>query len=91
MNNRRMRRQGRRKGYQRLVQDLVDEAKIEPERLLTEDPAVVLEDGGQPVEEVDDQGGGDVELGGADKVQVVGLDEDELGPVNVLLVIQEKN
>jgi len=75
---------GSNKAYQRLVKDLVNETKIEPDRFLTEDSTVILEHGGQPGEQVNDQGRGDIELGSADKVHIVGLDEDELGPINVL-------
>ena len=70
--------------HQCLVENLVNEAKVEAKRLLTQHTAVILEHCGQPVEQVNDEGGRYVELGGGDKVQIVGLHKNKLGPVNVL-------
>eukprot|EP00053_Salpingoeca_punica_P008787 m.78484 g.78484 ORF g.78484 m.78484 type:complete len:448 (+) comp14750_c0_seq1:297-1640(+) len=66
-----------------LVEELVNEDKVDADALLGQHAAVVLEDVGDTRQELEDHGWGHVELCRADKEQAVALDVDKVDPFDI--------
>jgi hypothetical protein len=70
--------------HDHLVEELVQQDEVLPDGLLRQQAAVVLEDLGDAVEELEGEGRRDVELGRRDEVDAALLDEEVVDPVDVL-------